>query len=263
MEFNNIIFEDGPVARITFNRPERRNALSLATYKELHQVMDQLELNKYLRVLIVTGTGKAFCAGADINELLEASGSIEAAWDRTTTTHGFLEKLGGLSVPVIAALNGDAVGAGASVALACDIRIAAETARIGVSHLRVGMCPDMGISYFLPRLVGTAKACELSFLADVIDAREAERIGLVNRVVPDDQLEKTAQDIAMRISRGPALAMAIAKRSIYDNATRDLKAALKVDMQSVSLCATSSDCKEGLSAFLEKRPARFPSSVED
>lgn len=260
MELRNIRFEPGPVARITFDRPEKRNALSLETYHELHRAMDVLARDEALRVLVLTGAGKAFSAGADIDELRQAAESVEAAWNRTTVTHGLMARLAGLPVPVIAAINGDAVGAGASVALACDIRIAAEGARIGVSHLRVGMCPDMGITYYLPRLVGTAKACELSFLADLLSASEAERIGLVNRVVAPDELASTVDQMAERIRQGPAMAMALAKSAIYANATSDLGAALQGDMQRVCLCLTSADCKEGLQAFTDKRPARFPSA---
>ncbi|MCS6803321.1 MAG: enoyl-CoA hydratase-related protein [Chloroflexota bacterium] len=255
---DHVLYErQGPVAIATLNRPEKRNALALQTYAELSLIVRDVESTSALRVLIITGAGNAFSAGADVDEVLDLDETVEAAVGRFTQSHAFIALLRSLSKPVIAAINGDAAGAGCSVALAADIRLMAETARIGLTFARVGLGPDMGASYFLPRLVGLAKAYELAFTGDLISAADAERIGLVNRVLPPDRLLPEALALAQRIARGPALALAVAKRALERGLLLDLGDVLQDEIVSQSLLLNSRDGREGLRAFREKRQPDF------
>lgn len=255
---DHVLYErQGAVAVATLNRPEKRNALALQTYAELSLIVRDVESTSALRALVITGAGSAFSAGADIDEVLDLEETVEAAVGRFRQSHGFIALLRSLSKPVIAAINGDAVGAGCSVALAADLRLMAESARIGLTFARIGLGPDMGASYFLPRLVGLAKAYELAFTGDLLSATEAERIGLVNRVVPADRLLPEALDLAQRIARGPALALAVAKRSLERGLLLDLADVLHDEIVSQSLLLNSRDGREGLRAFREKRRPDF------
>lgn len=255
---DHVLYErQGAVAVATLNRPEKRNALALQTYAELSLIVRDVESTSALRALVITGAGSAFSAGADIDEVLDLEETVEAAVGRFRQSHGFIALLRSLSKPVIAAINGDAVGAGCSVALAADLRLMAESARIGLTFARIGLGPDMGASYFLPRLVGLAKAYELAFTGDLLSATEAERIGLVNRVVPADRLLPEALDLAQRIARGPALALAVAKRSLERGLLLDLADVLHDEVVSQSLLLNSRDGREGLRAFREKRRPDF------
>lgn len=255
---DHVLYErQGAVAVATLNRPEKRNALALQTYAELSLIVRDVESTSPLRALVITGAGSAFSAGADIDEVLDLEETVEAAVGRFRQSHGFIALLRSLSKPVIAAINGDAVGAGCSVALAADLRLMAESARIGLTFARIGLGPDMGASYFLPRLVGLAKAYELAFTGDLLSATEAERIGLVNRVVPADRLLPEALDLAQRIARGPALALAVAKRSLERGLLLDLADVLHDEVVSQSLLLNSRDGREGLRAFREKRRPDF------
>jgi 2-(1,2-epoxy-1,2-dihydrophenyl)acetyl-CoA isomerase len=255
---DHVLYErQGAVAVATLNRPEKRNALALQTYAELSLVVRDVESTSALRVLVITGAGSAFSAGADVDEVLDLEETVEAAVGRFKQSHAFIALLRSLSKPVIAAINGDAVGAGCSVALAADLRLMAETARIGLTFARIGLGPDMGASYFLPRLVGLAKAYELAFTGDLLSATEAERIGLVNRVVPADRLVPEALELAQRIARGPALALTVAKRSLERGLLLDLDDVLHDEIISQSLLLMSRDGREGLRAFREKRRPDF------
>jgi 2-(1,2-epoxy-1,2-dihydrophenyl)acetyl-CoA isomerase len=247
----------GPVAIATINRPDKRNALALQTYAELSAIVRDIEGNSGIRALILTGSGTAFSAGADVDEVLELEETVEAAIGRFRVSHGFIALLRSLGKPVVAAVNGDAAGAGCSVALAADIRYLADTARIGLTFARVGLGPDMGASYFLPRLVGLAKAYELAFTGDLITAAEAERIGLVNKVLPADQVLPAAIELAEKIARGPALALNVAKRSLERGLSLDLDAVLQEEIVSQSLLLNSRDGREGLRSFREKRRPDF------
>jgi 2-(1,2-epoxy-1,2-dihydrophenyl)acetyl-CoA isomerase len=249
--------QHGPVAVATLNRPEKRNALALQTYAELSLIVRDVERDSRQRVLVITGAGSAFSAGADIDEVLELEETVEAAVGRFKQSHAFIALLRSLSKPVIAAINGDAAGAGCSIALAADLRLMADTARLGLTFARVGLGPDMGASYFLPRLVGLAKAYELAFTGDLIAAAEAERIGLVNRALPAERLLPETIELAQRIARGPALALAVAKRSLERGLLLDLDDVLQDEIVSQSLLLTSRDGREGLRSFREKRRPDF------
>ncbi|MFN8532560.1 MAG: enoyl-CoA hydratase-related protein [Dehalococcoidia bacterium] len=247
----------GPVAIATINRPEKRNALALQTYAELSLIVRDVEATSALRALVITGAGSAFSAGADIDEVLELEESVEAAVGRFKQSHAFIALLRSLSKPVIAAINGDAAGAGCSIALAADLRYLADGARMGLTFARVGLGPDMGASYFLPRLVGLARAYELAFTGDLIPAAEAERIGLVNKVLPADEVMPRSLETAQKIARGPALALSVAKRSLERGLLLDLDDVLQDEIVSQSLLLNSRDGREGLRAFREKRRPDF------
>jgi len=245
------------VLRIILNRPDKMNALNVEMYAELHSVLDMVEHNPECRVLIFTGSGKAFCAGGDISELLQAAATLESAQSRLRKSHHLAMRMRGLKQPVIMAVNGAAVGAGFSLALNGDLIIASETARFGASFLRVGLTPDMGSIHNLVHLLGTSKACELSFMADIIDARQAEKMGVVNRVVESEKLDELADEWAQKMAKLPFLPLSLLKRAIYKAQDMNFLAEIEDEINLQSLCLLSKEGKEGLKAFLEKRTPNF------
>lgn len=252
-----IVEEKQNVLRIILNRPDKMNALNVEMYAELHSVLDMVEHNPECRVLIFTGSGKAFCAGGDISELLQAAATLESAQSRLRKSHHLAMRMRGLKQPVIMAVNGAAVGAGFSLALNGDLIIASETARFGASFLRVGLTPDMGSIHNLVHLLGTSKACELSFMADIIDARQAEKMGVVNRVVESEKLDELADEWAQKMAKLPFLPLSLLKRAIYKAQDMNFLAEIEDEINLQSLCLLSKEGKEGLKAFLEKRTPNF------
>lgn len=257
-KFETLILEEKQnVLRIILNRTDKMNALNAQMYAELHAVLDMVESNSEYRVLIFTGSGKAFCAGGDISELYQAGASMESAQGRLRMSHHLATRLRGLKQPVIMAVNGAAVGAGFSLALNGDLILASETARFGASFLRVGLIPDMGSIHNLVRLLGTRKACEVSFMADIIDARQAEKMGVVNRVVESEKLDELADEWAQKMAELPFLALSLLKKAIYKAQDMNFLAEIEDEINLQSLCLLSKDGKEGLKAFLEKRKPVF------
>lgn len=257
-KFKTLVLEEKQnFLRIILNRPEKMNALNAEMYAELHRVLDMVEHNPECRVLIFTGSGKAFCAGGDISELYQAGTTLEAAQRRLRMSHHLAARLRGLKQPVIMAVNGAAVGAGFSLALNGDLVIASETARFGASFLRVGLIPDMGGIHNMVHLLGARKACELSFMADIIDAEQAEKIGMVNRVVKKQKLDELADEWAQRMAELPFLALSLLKKAIYKAQDMNFLAEIEDEINLQSLCLLSKDGKEGLQAFLEKRKPVF------
>ncbi len=252
-----IVEERQNVLRITLNRPDKMNALNAEMYAELHSVLDGIEGSTGCRVLIITGSGKAFCAGGDISELSRASATLEGAQARLRMSHRLASRLRGLKQPIIMAVNGAAVGAGFSLALNGDMIIASETARFGASFLRVGLTPDMGSIHTLVHLLGTSKVCELAFMADVIDAEKAEKMGIVNRVVKPDKLDELAAEWADKMAGMPFLALGLLKKAIYKAQEMNFQSELEDEINLQSLCLWSKDGREGLQAFLEKRAPCF------
>jgi 2-(1,2-epoxy-1,2-dihydrophenyl)acetyl-CoA isomerase len=252
-----IVEEKQNVLRIILNRPDKMNALNAEMYAELHSVLDMVEHNPECRVLIFTGSGKAFCAGGDISELLQAAATLESAQSRLRKSHHLAMRMRGLKQPVIMAVNGAAIGAGFSLALNGDLIIASETARFGASFLRVGLTPDMGSIHNLVHLLGTSKACELSFMADIIDARQAEKMGVVNRVVESEKLDELADEWAQKMAKLPFLPMSLLKKAIYKAQDMNFLAEIEDEINLQSLCLLSKEGKEGLKAFLEKRTPNF------
>jgi 2-(1,2-epoxy-1,2-dihydrophenyl)acetyl-CoA isomerase len=250
---------DAGIGTVTLNRPDKLNAFAGTMREEVAQAVRQLASDPDVRVLVITGAGRAFCAGADINymkELMEA-GDTDAFTALVEAGRHVVTVIRATPKPVIASLNGAAAGGGANLALACDLRIAAESASIGQTFNRIGLHPDWGGTYFLPRLVGPSKAMELIFTAEMVSAPDALRIGLFNRVVPDDQLESATAELAGTLAAKPPLALALAKRAIYRSGDRSLDDMLDLELDHQLHCFGSDDAKEGLTAFLEKRPPEF------
>nr|HID58283.1 enoyl-CoA hydratase [Desulfobacterales bacterium] len=254
-----LLKKEGNIATITLNRPKKLNALDWPAQVLFGEKLDEVAKDSEIRVLIITGAGRAFCAGGDVSAQRDRMGMSIA--ERRAGLKTVLKnplKLRRLSIPVIAMVNGVAVGAGCNLALACDIIIASESARFGQAFVKVGLIQDYGGSYLLSRLVGTKKACELVFTGDMIDAKEALRIGMVNKVVPPDDLDRATKDMARKIASRAPLAVSIAKRFIYDAFEKfDLETTLEYEIYTQGFCCDTEDHKEGTAAFLEKREPRF------
>jgi 2-(1,2-epoxy-1,2-dihydrophenyl)acetyl-CoA isomerase len=245
--------KDG-VATLTLNRPESYNAFNDAMGEETADALGLVAEDEGIRALLVTGAGKAFCSGQDLKSIEpgRSLGDVLAkVWNPV------LSRLWALEKPVIAALNGIAAGAGASLALACDLRIASEKAALSVAFTKVAVVPDSGMTWTLPRLVGMGMALELAYLADPLDAAAAERLGLVNRVVPTESLAEEAGALARRLAEGPTLAYALTKRAMRRAATSTFPEALEYEGELQAIAGASADYGEGVAAFVEKRPARF------
>jgi len=248
------------VATVTFNRPDAMNSLDVATKEALLAALHEVADDPAVRCVVLTGTGKAFCTGQDLKEhigLLENGGSDQLF--RTVEEHfnPLVTTLAGMAKPVIAAVNGVAAGAGASLAFACDLRIASEDASFLLAFGRVGLIPDTGTTWFLPRLIGPARAAELAFTTDPLPAAEAERIGLVNRVVPPDRLMAETRSLAERLAQGAPRALAYAKRALNRSLEVSLADALEYEAALQGLAGRTEDHVEGVRAFIEKRPPRF------
>jgi 2-(1,2-epoxy-1,2-dihydrophenyl)acetyl-CoA isomerase len=255
-----IIFStDGPIATIRLNRPEKLNAFGGPMRDEILDALDKVASDSSIRVLIVTGEGRGFSAGGDIHHLKQLRESRDEEGFRAVLAKGQLitRRIRALPRPVIAAVNGPCAGAGFSFALACDIRIASDQATFGPSFALIGLHPDWGGSWLIPRLVGTARACELIFTGSMIPAGEAERMGLVNRVVSHTQLMPAAMDLAQRMAANPPGVLRLAKQSIYRSLTSDLEIAFARENEVQAECFHSEDFLEGLTAFVEKRRPEF------
>jgi 2-(1,2-epoxy-1,2-dihydrophenyl)acetyl-CoA isomerase len=247
---------DGPVATLTLDRPEALNALTVAVKVALREALERIAADRAVRVVILTGAGRAFCAGQDLAERdLPDAAPLDV--ELRERYNPIIRALRSMGQPVIAAVNGVAAGAGASLAFACDLRIAADDARFVLAFGRIGLVPDSGATWFLPRLVGTARAAEIALVGDPINAEEALRIGLVSRVVPGDQLMTQARELAERIAAGAPLALALTKGALDRAATIDLETALDGEATLQGIAGASADHAEGLAAFREKRAPRF------
>lgn len=247
--------QTGHVLTLTLDRPDALNALDAALKGGLLAALRAAARDQSVRVVILTGAGRAFCAGQDLHE----TGLTGSAIGREVREHynPLILALARLEKPVVAAINGVAAGAGLSLALACDIRLAADTATFTCAFGRVGLVPDSGLSWFLPRIVGLGRAMELALTSAPVDARVADRISLVDRVVPAEDLAREAAALAARLAAGPPLAMGLTKRALLANASVDLEAALELEAQLQTAAGRSPDHAEGIAAFTEKRPARF------
>jgi len=272
MAYKSLILEkDGPIAIITLNRPDVGNSFDFRLMMEIDDVVKEVGGAQDIRAVIITGAGKHFCTGVDLSmftnpeSLVEEPGAEQAiapALDDQTygrgTVVGSVVRMRSMSKPVIAAINGAAIGAGFSMALGCDIRIASDKARFSMAFVKRGIVPDTGGSFTLPRIVGLPRACELILTGDSIDATEAERIGLVNKVVPHDDLMKTARELAERIAKNPPLAVAMAKADLHRAmAETDIIEQMKHEEKSQAKLLNTEDFMEAATAFLEKREPVF------
>jgi enoyl-CoA hydratase len=240
------------ILRITLNRPEKLNALCADLYAEMSQVLQDIQASSSVRVVIMTGAGRAFSAGGDLVELKQASGSVEAAQKRMHLSHNIAASMRRIRQPIIMAINGDAIGAGCTLALNGDLRIASDKARFGIMFIRLGLVPDLGGVYNLLRLTGIGKALELSLLGDLIDAREAMRVGLVNRIVLQEELSTIADQWAARISQSSELAVQLTKSAMYKGIHLDFFSELEDEINSQSLCMNSVHARQSMEAFQAK-----------
>ena len=244
------------VATITLARPEARNALDRPMKAALLAALRRVDRDAAIRVVILTGEGRAFCAGQDLKEPF--GGEHPTLEDEVRDRYNpLILAVRRLSKPVIGAINGVAAGAGCSLAFACDLRIAAENASFVLAFGRIGLVPDSGASWFLPRLVGSARAAELALIGDPVSAAYAERLGIVSRVVAGDTLLAEAQTLAARLAAGSPRAMALTKRALAYAETATLEQALANEAYLQGIAGRSADHAEGLAAFREKRPPRF------
>lgn len=246
----------GTVAVVTIDRPKALNALNPDVLKELYEVTETLDHNPDVRAVIVTGAGeKAFVAGADIAAM--SAMTPEEALEFARIGHRTMDRVAAMKKPTIAAINGFALGGGCELAMSCDIRIASDKARMGMPEVTLGVIPGFGGTQRLPRLVGVGMALELLTTGRQCKADECERIGLVNRVVCSEELMDVSMELAEKIAGNSATAIALGKQSITSGVEMDLAKALELERHAFALAFATRDQKEGMSAFLEKRPARF------
>jgi enoyl-CoA hydratase len=250
---------DDGIGILTLNRPEKLNAVSNELSRELVDVLARVEADDCTRTVIITGAGRAFSAGGDVDSMRRYvdSGDWRAIRDLLLAGARVVSLLHGMTKPTIAAINGPAVGAGAGLALACDLRIASASASFGLVFSRLGLHPDWGGTYFLPRLVGTGKALELILSGDIIEADEACRLGIFSRVVPADQLLAAAHETARRFAAKSPLAVTLARQAVHDSVNMPLNEVLDLEIANQMRCFLGADAKEGIHAFLEKRPPKF------
>lgn len=246
---------EGGVATITINRPEKKNALILSMRSALAEICEQVNADPAIRAVVITGAGTDFCSGADVTEM--GGGGINGSLYRVRLMAKMIRSLARIQKPVIAAVRGVAVGAGWSIALACDVIIASETARFCQIFKKIALAPDAGAVWFLSRYLGIAKAKELVYSARFVNAQEALEMGLVTRVVSDDQLLAEAHALAREYAAAPTIALGIAKRMFDVAPTSSLDEFLDHEASMQPLVVTTSDFKEGASAFKEKRPPQF------
>lgn len=258
---NEILLEQNEgVAIITLNRPERFNSFTTSMYREFPRILDQLKRDDEVKAVILTGAGKGFCAGSDVSDRLGKRLKEGGEGSRFET----LQRVGAIALniadfdkPIIGAINGTAVGAGLSLTLLCDIRLASEKARFGAVWLNVGLVPDVGATYSLPRIVGKEKAMALILSREVIGAEEALKIGLVSKVFPHDQLMEEAKKLAKSITSAPSVAVELTKRALQRSLDNDLRTQLDYESYAQNICRQTEDHKEGIRAFAEKRKPVF------
>ena len=253
-----IVKKENGVAWITINRPEVLNACDIDTLKKLLSAFKDAEKDPSVRCLVLTGAGRAFCAGADLQSLKKRGVGVDISLmeDLKEGFNPIVSKMRNMDKPVVAMINGVAAGAGMGLALASDLKIMADSAKFVEAFAKVGLVPDSGATFFMPRLLGISKAMELAFTGEGIDAKEAERLGAVNRIVPLDQLEKETRTLAEKLAKGPR-GMGLSKRAINKALYVDLDSALDYEAYMQEIAGSTEDYKEGLKAFGEKRPPEF------
>lgn len=261
MDFEHLIYKvDNLVATITLNRPETLNALTPGMRTSFAAALDLAENDDKVRVIVITGAGKGFCSGGDVKAMNEArkSGKASVMDDRIDPIRDrIVLAMRDSTKPLIAAVNGAAAGAGMNIALACDIRIAADTAKFGETFAKRGLHPDWGGTYFLPRIVGTAKACELIWSGKMITAQDALELGIVSQLATPDALMATTLEMANSFAAGPPIVIRMAKRAIHRSMDSTLREALEYETYAQNTCSSTQDAKEGIAAFVEKREPVF------
>lgn len=254
-----LIERDNGIVTIILNRPKNLNAMSPQLMYEMNSALKEVLEDRTIKVLVVTGTGRAFCAGGDV-ELDVANVSKLSSYEFREYMKNFysvIQKIYHMEKPVIAAINGVAVGGGCDLAMACDIRIASEKAKLGMAYIAMGILSDLGGVYFLPRLVGMGRAKLLTLTGDIIDAKYAEQIGLVDQVIPENEFKCVVDKLAKKLANGPSLAIGLYKHAMHKSSNMDLDTSLIYTNHLQYLLINTEDHKEGFTAFLEKRKPVF------
>lgn len=260
MDYQCILYKkEKAIATITLNRPRTFNALTSRMIDELLEALRGVSTDGEVKVLILTGAGRAFCFGADVEEFQQAGGQskTEATLELLAKAQEIIRLLTSMPKPTIAALNGFATGLGLDLSLACDLRIAAERAKLAEAFVSMGLIPDGGGTFFLPRLVGFARAAELILLGKPLTPAEALQMGLVNKVVPNAELEKATLEWAETLAKGPTVAVGLAKKAMWQNLSGDLDSALRLEAEGQRICLASQDHQEAVRAYMEKRDPVF------
>jgi enoyl-CoA hydratase len=253
-----LVEKDDRVTTLTLNNPDRRNALSFELVEELAGAVNGIKDDPGVLAVILTGAGKGFSSGADVRSMVPPEGIGDDEMAKYIKDY-YMKTLSIMDIPVptIAAINGHAIGAGCTLALACDMRIASRKAKLGLGFVKIGLHPGMGTTFFVPRIVGTAKAFELLLTGEPITGEEAESIGLVNRAVEPEKVMPAARELAERIARGPAIPIRKMKDSIGGSYERDLMETLDMEAQAQVECSRTEDLMEGIKAFIERRDPVF------
>ena len=253
-----LVTKSGGITRLTLNRPEKLNALNRQLYEAMMAALEAAEKDDGCRVLVLTGAGRAFCAGQELGaEVFNPAGPQPDVGIVIERYNEMIERMRRLAKPIVAAVNGIAAGGGASLALACDIVIARKSAIFLQAFARIGLVPDCGGTYFLPRLIGEARARAHAMLAEPVKAEQAEAWGMIWKAVDDDKLDAEANSIAERLAAGATHALGLTKQALQASLDHDLASQLRLERDLQRKAAASADYKEGVTAFLEKRPARF------
>lgn len=257
MAYEDLLLEkEGGIATITLNVPEKLNALTRKMSRSLPLVADDIAKDEEVRVVIVTGAGRGFCSGADVSAMVRGSGTTQPSLYERLQVIGWphYDVFPRLNKPVIAAINGACVGGGFSLALSCDIRIASETARFGVAQVARALVPDYGLTHYLPLAIGLSRALELMFTAEIIDAAEAERLGIVSRVVSPDELMKVTRELAAKIAQQAPIPVELTKKMVWQGLFDDLTRQIDLETWAQQICFQTEDFRDSVRAFLEKQP---------
>jgi 2-(1,2-epoxy-1,2-dihydrophenyl)acetyl-CoA isomerase len=257
--YETVLYEkDKGVATIALNRPEKLNAFDATMHEELYSAFDGAAADEEIRCVVLRGEGRGFSAGADLAEVVQSTDGDPDLGEYLRSTYSRLvQRMVAIEKPIVAALHGPVYGAGVGIALACDLRIAAESAKFSVAFIKIGLMPDAGVTFFLPRVVGLGRAMQMSMLGEAVEAEEAYRIGLVNEVVSDEDLEEETRNLAGQLAEMPTSALGRIKHSLYASFETDLESALEREAVGQTFCGYTQDHKEGVAAFFEKRQPEF------
>jgi 2-(1,2-epoxy-1,2-dihydrophenyl)acetyl-CoA isomerase len=257
--YETVLYEkDSGVTLISLNRPKKLNAFDAKMHEELYSALGEAAEDDEVRCIVLRGEGRGFSAGADLAEIIEgADGDPDLGEYLRGTYSRLVKRMVGTRKPIIAAMHGPVYGAGVGIALACDLRIAAESTKFSVAFIKIGLMPDAGVTFFLPRVVGLGRAMQMSMLGDAVDAHEAHRIGLVGRVVPDESLDEETGRLAEQLAAMPTAALGRMKASLHAAFEADLETALEREAEGQTFCGYTHDHKEGVAAFFEKRTPEF------
>lgn len=245
------------VAVITFNRPQVLNAFDEQMHEEFYAALRQAQDDAAVRAVVIKGNGRGFSAGADLNALKQADASVDVGEHLRKTYNKSITLMSEMTKPIVASIQGPAHGAGLGVALACDFRLASRSANFGLAFIKIGLMPDAGVDYFLPRIVGLSRALELAAFGETIDSEKALQIGLVNRVTTDEELEQETIKFSQRLANLPTRAFGFMKQTMLQSFESNLSSTLEREANGQSNCARSKDHREGVMAFYEKRRANF------